>query len=124
MKDFTTRSIRSSAILTTSYVSGTAIDTGGNYNQMIIIADFTIGSLTSVELKVEFSNDGTTYYQETNGSVSGSKITETLAEHSITASGKYRIAIPLLDRFIKISVKGTGTVTSSLMTVDINLGLI
>lgn len=122
MKDFTVASVRSAAILTTSYVAGTVVDTQGDYNQAIINVAFTIGSLTSAQLKIEFSNDGTNYYQETNASVSAGTTTETLAEHTWAATGNYRIPVPVLDRYIKISVKGTGTVTSSSCAVDVNLG--
>lgn len=122
MRDFRTESVRSSAILTDTYVAGTAIDTQGDYNQAVINVAFTIGSLTTAEIKVEFSNDGTTYYQETNGAGSGATVTETLAAHQISAAGNYRIPVPILDRYIKISVKGTGTMTNSLMAVSLNLG--
>jgi len=81
MNDFTTKSIRSAAILTGSYVAGTVIDTGGIYNQGILNLQFTIGSLTTAEIKIEFSNDNSTYYQESNASVSTGTTTETLAIH-------------------------------------------
>lgn len=122
MRDFTVYPVRSAAILTTGYVAGTVVDTQGDYNQAIINVAFTIGSLTSAELKIEFSNDGTNYYQETNPSVSAGITTETLAAHTWTATGNYRIPVPILDRYIKISIKGTGTVTSSSAAVTVNLG--
>ena len=122
MRDFKVESVRSAAILTDTYVAGTVIDTQGDYNQMVILPSFTIGSLTSAQLKVEFSNDGTTYHQQTGGSGSGATITETLTEHSWTATGNYRIPMPLLDRYVKISVKGTGTMTNSSMAVNVNFG--
>ena len=122
MNDFTVKSIRSAAILTGSYVAGTVIDTAGIYNQGILNVSFTKGSLTTAEFKIEFSNDNTTYYQETNPSVSAGTTTETLAEHQIGATGNYRIPVPILDRYIKVSAKGTGTATSSSMTLDLNLG--
>jgi len=123
-QDFTTKSVRAAAILTGSYVAGTVIDTGGIYNQVLLNVVYTKGSLTSAEIKIEFSSDNLTFYQETNPSVSTGTTTETLAEHQISATGNYRIPVPILDRYIKISAKGTGTATGSSMTIDLSLGRI
>ena len=197
MRDYTQLNVRSAAILTTSYVAGTIIE-GAPYvpigiqeqNQMVIYFDFTKGSLTSAELKIEFghvlamdlpydgqsanftvgkvvkgdtsgafgeilydTDSGATgtlvlapikgtfidnetirddngtpgvavvngsaststfgFYQETSSSVSSGTSTDTVLVHTFTATGKYRIAAPLLDRYVRISVKGTGTTTSS-----------
>ena len=126
--DYIKFNIRSAAILTTGYVAGTVLSpTNGypaKYNQLIVLADFTIGSLTDAQLKIEFSHDGTTYYQESFSSISGGTDTVSAGVHKFTASGKYRIAIPIKDNYIKISVIGTGTVTSSSMTVDAVLGTV
>ncbi len=124
-----TVSLRSSAILTTSYVAADVI--GGDVsqqhvvrgsNQLIILADFTIGSLTSLELKVETSIDGLSWYQESFGSISAGTDTVSLGEHTNTATGKYRIPIPVNEPYIRISAKGTGTVTSSLLQLDAIIG--
>ena len=60
MTTFTIQPIRASAILTTSYVAGTIIGLPGqpsenNYrnNQTVLLFDYTDGSLTSGEFKVE-----------------------------------------------------------------------
>lgn len=121
-RDYVKKAVRSAAILTTSYVAGTVLDQTEGYNQLTLLVDFTKGSLTSLQVMVEFSPDGTTYYQETFQAVSTGTATETLGEHSMSATGKYRIMIPILDRYIKISAKGTGTVTSSSATIDAILG--
>ena len=126
----TLKSVRSSAILTTGYVVGTVIapasDAGRSpveHNQLLLYVSFTKGSLTTAEVKVEFSEDGTTYYQETFKAESGGTSTDTLGIHQYSASGNYRIAIPINDRYIKVSCHGTGTVTSSLMSVDAILAI-
>ena len=133
--DYIKRNIRASAVLTTSYVAGTTLGaeagttietytTNPNeYNQLVLFVDFTIGSLTSMELKVEFSPDNSSYYQETVASISGSTETNSVLTHTFTATGKYRLAVPCTDRYIKVSVKGTGTVTSSLCAIDAILGV-
>lgn len=120
------RSIRSSAVLTGSYVSATVLSPQGVVpsadpvanNKLVLLVEFTLGSLTSAELKVEFSDDGTTYYQETNASVSSGITTLTNNAYTVTSTGNYVIDLDYSARYIKVSVKGTGTVTGSLLAVD------
>lgn len=122
--------IRSAAALTTSYVAATTLgkETGlatkvNEYNQLILYVDFTIGSLTSAEIKVEFSPDNTSFYQESHEKIdSGTSNIYTLT-YKLTATGAYRIPIQCNDRYIKVSAKGTGTVTSSSMTIKAALGV-
>lgn len=121
--DYVQKAVRTAAILTNSYVAGTVLENTHNYNQLIVLVDFTKGSLTSGEIKVEFSPDGTTYYQETFQAVSAGVATESLGTHTFAATGKYRISIPVKDKYIKISANGTGTVTSSEMAVVALLGI-
>lgn len=133
--DYIKRPVRSAAILTNSYVAGTvlgaesgdAVDKSNphQYNQLILYISFTKGSLTSAEVKVEFSPDNSTFYQETGEKVdtTTSIATDVVIEHQITATGNYRFAIPCTDRYIKVSAKGTGTVTSSSMKIDAVLGV-
>ena len=120
--DIVQKPIRTAAILTTSYVAGTVLDVS-KYSQVSLLVKFTIGSLTSAQIKVELSSDGTTYFQETFQSISGATSTDSIGEHSISATGNYIINIPVLSRYMKVSVKGTGTVTSSSVTVDALLGV-
>ena len=133
--DYIKRNIRSSAILTGSYVAatvlgaenGTTIETRttkpSEYNQLVLFIDFTIGSLTDMRLKIETSPDGTNYYQESVGTITSAVELDEALEHKFTATGKYRLAIPTTDRYIKVSVKGTGTATSSLCAIDAVLGV-
>lgn len=124
------KSLRSSAVLTDSYTDAAYVlgpqgkgpmgDPVEN-NQILLYVAFTKGDLTSAELKVEFSDDGTTYYQETESTIANGTSTDTPLVHSFTSSGNRRLAIPIGDRYVKVSVKGTGTVTNSLMAVDIIL---
>lgn len=134
ISQYTKRAVRGAAILTNSYVSATvqvdpmSPNAGANqdlspFNQLIVLVQFTIGSLTDGRVKIEFSPDGTTWYQETTSSVAAGVETDSVLEHAFTASGNYRLAIPLLDRFVRISAKGTGTVTSSSMAIDVVAGV-
>ena len=119
-KDYKTAIVRASAILTTSYVAGTVIDDVERFNQLMIYWAFTKGSLTSLEIKVEFSDDGVTYYQEISESVSSGVATMSAEYHQITPSGNQNgvLLIPIKCSKIKISAKGTGTVTSSALVID------
>lgn len=130
MQDYIIQSIRTAAILTNSYVAGTIVGNTTNtshvfrQNELLLYVSFTIGSLTDLRIKIEFSPDNVTYYQETNsGNPSSGVVTDEVYERKYTASGNYRLAIPIKDRYIKISAKGTGTVTSSSCTIDAILGV-
>jgi len=122
--------IRPAAILTTNYVAATTIgkettDTTkvNEYNQLILYVDFTLGSLTSAEIKVEFSPDNTSFYQESHEKLdSGISNIYTLT-YTFSDSGSYRIPIQCNDRYIKVSAKGTGTVAGSSMTIKAALGV-
>lgn len=132
IEDYPIKTVREAAILTTSYVAGEIIDgtcdltnqknQANLFNQSVLYVDFTKGSLTSAEIKIEFSYDGTNWYQETFGSISSGVETNTVGEHKIEATGSYRILTPIKDRFIRVSAKGTGTVTGSEMTIKSLLG--
>ena len=120
--DYIKKDVRAAAILTTSYVAGTVLENTQEYNQLVLYVDFTKGSLTSAELKVEFSPDNTNWYQETVSSVTGGVDSVTALVHQWAANAADRIMIPIKDRYIRVSVKGTGTVTSSSMAVSAILG--
>lgn len=122
--------LRSSAVLTTSYVAGTVIGAEtsdktkvNEYNQLILYVDFTIGSLTSAEIKVEFSPDNSSYYQESHEKLDDGTSNVYALTYKLTATGAYRLPIQCNDRYVKVSVKGTGTVTNSLMGVKAVLGI-
>ncbi len=120
--DYEFQSVRAAAVLTTSYVTGTVLEQKHDQNQLVLLVNFTIGSLTTAEIRVETSPDNTNFYQETFQSVSGGTATETRGEHTINATGLYRILIPIKDRYIRVSAKGTGTVTNSSMTIGAAVG--
>lgn len=130
-KDYFYRTVRAAAILTGTYVAAKVYEEGvggskvldcTQYDQLQVLVDFTIGSLTSLEIKVEYSTDDTTYWQQTFTTVSAGESTASLGNYKMTATGKYVLEIPILARYIQISAKGTGTVTSSSVTVNAILG--
>ena len=121
-RDYIKKPVRSAAILTNSYVAGTVLEETHFYNQLVVLVDFTIGSLTTAELKVEFSTDNSTFYQQVGTAYSTGTTTVAVNEYSLGATGKFEIPMPIKARYIKISVIGTGTVTNSTVTVDAILG--
>lgn len=106
--------VRAAAILTAGEVAGTSFDLNNAHNgQVCAQLDFTIGSLTNGIFRFYGSMDGTNFYS-LYGST-GAAVTQTL-----TASST--ISIPLHAqgwKFLRVSVQGTGTVTSSSATVTL-----
>lgn len=128
--DYVVQNIREAAILTGSYVAGTVIGLDSDVttqaqlaNECVLLVDFTKGSLTSCEIKIEFSTDNTTFYKlpYVNAPTSGVSTVEAYTLQ-LTASDKLWIPFPVKARYIKVSAKGTGTVTSSSLTLDVILG--
>lgn len=115
--DYIVKDIRPAAILTTSYVEGTVLENLQGFSQANLLVSFTKGSLTSAQLKVEFSIDGTNYFQETFSTISTGTSTEIFGVHEFTSEGNYIINLPINYRYMKVSVKGTGNVTSSSVAI-------
>ncbi len=115
--------VRTAAILTNAYVAGTVLDTYLQ-NQLVLLINFTKGSLTSAEIKLEFSYDGTNYFQETSRSISAGTSTESPLVHSYAASNAYVLDIPIMYHYVKVSAIGTGTVTGSSLTIGALVGTV
>ena len=120
------KELRASAILTGSYVAATVWGPQGGStandpvenSKFVLLIGFTKGDLDSVELIVEFSDDGSTYYQETNASApSSGEQTLSLNNYKLDTTGNYVLEFDITTRYIKVSVKGTGTLTNSLISL-------
>lgn len=102
------RIARSAAILTTSEVAAATFDLNEAFNSQVTVDfSFTIGSATNVIVRFYASTDGTTFDPVYNGTTA---LTETL-----TASAERCYVVPPLSGWknFRISVQGTGTMTSS-----------
>ena len=119
MIDYKPKIVRADAILTTSYVAGIEVVDLEKSNQLMIYLKYTKGSLTSFQLKIEFSDDGSNYYQQTSESLSAGVSTATPKSFTFapTSDQNYVLEIPIKCSKVKISVKGTGTVTASSLQV-------
>ena len=119
---YQSKTLREAAILTTSYVVASADEflpaDVMSADQVVVFLDFTIGSLTTLEVKIEYSNDGTNWYQETFGSVSGGTNTLSAGVNSAAATGVYTIMSDIAGKYVRVSAKGTGTVTSSSLKIE------
>lgn len=128
--------IRAAAILTTSYVAATVIGASDSsisgttsvgvreHNYLLLDVDFTIGSLTDLRIKVEGADtENGTYRQLTTLTTSGAVSTVNADELKYTATGNYATIITIAHPFIRVSAKGTGTVTSSSLTINARTGL-
>jgi hypothetical protein len=108
-KSFT---IRSAAILTTGEVNGTSFELNqAAGSEACVQIDFTLGSLTNGIFRFYVSTDGSTWY--THFGPSAAALTQTLTATS-------SLSIPVVAkgwRYLRVSVQGTGTVTSSSATV-------
>ena len=105
--------VRAAAILTTGVVATTGLDISAATGCLFLL-DFTIGSLTRIDVLTEYSLDGTTWIPKRDTSGVGG-ITAAVA---LSATGKYYISDTNVGwRNIRLTVQGVGTVTSSSLTV-------
>lgn len=113
--------VRAAAILTNGYVAGTVLNTS-EANQVTLFIDFTLGSLTDAQIKIEFSPDGTNYFQEAFDSISTGTNTESAGVRKLTATGTYVLFVPVMAKTVRVSAIGTGTVTSSSLAITALVG--
>lgn len=122
-QDYNVAPVRDAAILTTSYVDGTVIGpltspaNPALANQLNLLVDLTIGSLTTAEVMIEYSPDGSAWYQETFEDISNGIATLTNGVYQFSATGKYVISCPIKFAYIRVSAKGSGTATGSSMSI-------
>lgn len=127
------KTIRNSAILTTGYVATQTLDIG-NANAVMVLTQFTKGSLTNAMLRFDTSEDASTWFpceMEKNGAVTASgdeAQTNNLATvHVLTPSTASLTTYAhilradqgaVLGQYFRARILGTGTVTSSLAAIQ------
>lgn len=121
--------IRDASELTNNYIAGSILGEGKiphleSHSQVVLYVDFELGSLNNAQIKIEFSHDGVNYYQETVESINTSTglIVENVSVHNFLTSGKYRLALSIMDKFIKVSAKGNGSTEGSSMAITAVVG--
>ena len=113
--------IRGNIVLTGSYVAGT-IRKVTNYGQATLYVKYTKGDETSMQVKIEFGIDETTWYQDTEYVYSGGVDTGAQKVITYTSTGNYRIPLQVTDNYIKVSVKATGGTPTGKAQIDEYLG--
>jgi hypothetical protein len=98
---------RAAAILTTGEVDGAVLDLSASFDGGVSVElDFTLGSLTNGIVRFYGSDDNSTWRPLHNGAAA---LTETITAN---ATRCYVMRLPGI-RYFKVSIQGTGTVTSS-----------
>ena len=113
--------VRAASVLTTSYIASDVINIQGA-NQLQLLVSFTKGSSDGCELKIEFSEDQSVWYQESVIDI----LATNYAEHEaltrrINDSGNLLISVPVSASFLRVSsqaiTSGTDTSLSILATI-------
>ena len=94
--------IREAAILTQAYVASDIFNLQGA-NQLQLKVAFTLGSSSGAQIKVEFSDDKTNWFQESKYSVSGSDWVHTAQTRRRNASASLVINIPVISKWYRVS---------------------
>lgn len=119
------KTIRSSTILTNSYVDTDVLITK-ELSRVAVLFDLTQGVLTSIEYRVFISPDGVNWFIEATETVAAGEITDTPSNGTIDMSAgdtKYFKIFNCYAPYMKLSIKGTGTVTASAAIIHV-LGVI
>ena len=127
--DYAIFDIRAASALTGSYVAGTVVgpDLQASYsansfscskfNQLVLLVDATKDTADACVIKIEYSHDGTNWFQDSFTAISGGTSTVTLGEFSMAATGKYVIQRPFKATYVRVSAKATGTVGAAAMSI-------
>lgn len=108
--------VRAAAILTTGYVASSTFD-ADRANQINLMCAFTIGSADACRIKVEFTQDKATWFQETDVSLAGGIATHQVIVHRWTATGNYDIAIPVNYRHYRVSALAETDATGTSLAI-------
>ena len=113
--------MRGDVALTVSYVETDEANVSG-YSRIAILFDITQGSLTSFQYRIWISHDFITWYVEATESVASGVITDDSAYYTLTLTGTdddYFKVLPCWAKYLKLEVKGTGTVTGNTCGVEV-----
>lgn len=114
--------VRESAPLTTSYVSSDSFNIQGA-NQLQLLVSFIKGESDGCRLKIEFSEDESTWYQESMVSEfpAANDVKHTPITRKVENSANLVLSLPISASFFRISVQavmsGTDTSLSIIATI-------
>lgn len=130
--------LRSAAVLTTSYVipsrplpDGTTTQAGINiadWNQLVLYVQATLGSATDIRIRVEYSPDNSTWFAQTAldiGTPASSLVDGDLArvEYVIESTDNFVLPIPAAYRYMRIQCKATASGSGTSLTVQLAPGI-
>jgi len=116
----TTVNLFTSVTLTNAYVYSTEVDCS-SYGQGLFYVDYNKGDETSMEFKIQFSPDNSTWYDQVFETIAAPVVTTT-KEYSKSASSSERIVVPIADMYIRLGIKATGGTPTGDVTCDLTLG--
>ena len=112
--------IRAAAALTTSYVTSNSFNIQGA-NQLQLLVSFTKGDSDGCRLKIEFSEDGSSWYQESIVEYSSGDANHSPLARKIEDSANLVLSVPTSASFLRVSgqaiTSGTSTSLSVLATI-------
>ena len=121
--------LRAAAILTNGAVASSVLDCR-NANQVTVAVNFTLGSLTNMLIKVQLSNDKTNWYDYEIDDVTNAVVASTALniparslQRLFDGSCSLAFQVPVKAAYLRLSVLGTGTVTSSSCDITAFLGV-
>lgn len=110
--------LRTSVVLTNAYVDTDTVNLS-DYTAVALLFDITKGSLTSIQYRIWVSYDNLNWYVEATETVGAGSVTDVPGVYTTTSSENYFKILNMYPPYMKLEVKGTGTVTGSLLAVDI-----
>ncbi len=107
--------VRENTDLTNEEEIGNIIDIN-DANRLVLYIQFTKGeeSEDTAEVKIEFSTDKVNWYQETKEDL--------LITHTFSDSGNYKLIIPVMEKYVRVSVKGPEEPVDGKMQIDALVG--
>jgi len=112
------KSLHVPVVLTTSYVTSEIMNIQGA-NQVQLLVCFTRGNSAGCRLRVDFSEDRLTWYQESMVSEfpSANDVEHSLVTRRIDETGNYAISIPVSASYMKVSFQAIDSGENSLLSI-------
>ena len=109
--------VRAAAVLTTGYVASSAFPMGGA-NQLQLLCDFTVGSSSGCQIKVEFSHNNSDWFQESIYELSGTDLVHTAVVRRINGTAALVISIPVWAEYYRASSLAVADGTSTSLAIS------
>ena len=110
--------LRGSSALTTSFVETETMNIQGA-NQVQLLISFIRGDSEGCRLKIEYSEDRVTWYQESMVSEfpSLNEVEHGMITRKIEDAGNYVLSIPVSSSYIKVSAQAINSGDSTLLSI-------